>query len=40
VRAGDERDDDDRGEAPPRLAATTLGASPWRTPNVEGVPNK
>lgn len=39
-RAGDERDDDHRGEVPPRLTATAVGASPFGTPSVEGVPNR
>jgi len=39
-RAGDERDDDHRGEVPPRLTATAAGASPCGTPSVEGVPNR
>jgi hypothetical protein len=30
-RAGDERDHDHRGEVPPRLTATAVGASPCRT---------
>ena len=39
-RAGDERDDDHRGHVPPRLTATAVGASPYGTPSVEGVPNR